>query len=83
LVLKSLQVSSYRSGFKRGYDGASLDHLSAATGLGRSSLYHHFPKGKLAMGDTAIAQITSRFDQQLLQPLQSAGDPLSRLQKIV
>ena len=33
----------------QGYDGASLAELSAATGLGKSSLYHHFPGGKVDM----------------------------------
>jgi AcrR family transcriptional regulator len=31
---------------REGYDGASLAELSKATGLGKSSLYHHFPDGK-------------------------------------
>ncbi|MFT7651655.1 MAG: TetR/AcrR family transcriptional repressor of lmrAB and yxaGH operons, partial [Candidatus Azotimanducaceae bacterium] len=30
----------------RGYDGATLAHLSASTGLSKASLYHHFPGGK-------------------------------------
>jgi TetR/AcrR family transcriptional regulator, lmrAB and yxaGH operons repressor len=83
LSLESMQLAIAQIFRRYGYDGASLDYLSAATGLGRSSLYHHFPKGKLAMGHTAIAQITSRFDQQILQPLQSTGEPLSRLQRMV
>ena len=33
-----------------GFEGASLSVLSEATGLGRSSLYHHFPDGKSDMG---------------------------------
>ena len=31
---------------REGYDGASLAQLSTATGLGKGSLYHHFPDGK-------------------------------------
>ena len=31
---------------REGYDGASLAQLSKATGLGKGSLYHHFPSGK-------------------------------------
>ena len=30
----------------KGFDGASLADISTATGLGKSSLYHHFPNGK-------------------------------------
>jgi len=40
-----------------GYDGASLSELSAATGLGRSSLYHHFPGGKEEMARAVIARV--------------------------
>ncbi len=36
--------------FRRdGYDGASIARLSAATGLGKASLYHYFPGGKQDM----------------------------------
>ena len=39
---------------REGYDGASLARLSEATGLGRSSLYHHFPRGKEDMADAVF-----------------------------
>src|SRR6478752_6301170 len=31
---------------EKGFDGASLSDISESTGLGKSSLYHHFPNGK-------------------------------------
>lgn len=34
-----------------GYEGASLADLSRATKLGKSSLYHHFPRGKEQMAE--------------------------------
>ena len=34
---------------ERGYEGASLAALSEASGLGKASLYHFFPKGKEEM----------------------------------
>lgn len=34
---------------RRGYDGVSISDISAETGLGKSSLYHHFPGGKEEM----------------------------------
>ena len=41
--------------FRRcGYDGATLSSISEATGLGRASLYHHFPGGKQEMAAVAI-----------------------------
>lgn len=29
-----------------GYEGTTLSQISQATGLGKASLYHHFPNGK-------------------------------------
>jgi TetR/AcrR family transcriptional regulator, lmrAB and yxaGH operons repressor len=68
---------------QNGYDGTSLDNLSTATGLSRSSLYHHFPQGKQEMGHSALAQVMQLFDQQVLQPLARPTEPLSRLQQMV
>ena len=57
----------------RGYDGATLTLLSAATGLGKASLYHHFPGGK---ADMAAALLRDRV--ALLETagvLEAAGQP--------
>jgi len=61
----------------RGFEGAALSDISEATGLGRSSLYHHFPGGKdemvAAVADFAHGQI----EKNILAPL--AGDgPLAK-----
>lgn len=42
---------------KHGYDGASLAELSKRTGLGKSSLYHHFPGGKEQMAVDVLAHL--------------------------
>ncbi|MFD2271320.1 TetR/AcrR family transcriptional regulator [Undibacterium arcticum] len=47
-------ISVFRS---EGYEGASLAKLSEATGLGRSSLYHHFPMGKEDMANAALDRL--------------------------
>ena len=45
--------------FRRaGYDAVSIADISAATGLGKSSLYHHFPGGKPDMAG-AVADFAS------------------------
>jgi TetR/AcrR family transcriptional repressor of lmrAB and yxaGH operons len=62
-----------------GYEGASLSRISAATGLGRSSLYHHFPKGKEDMAAAALAQVAAFFQEHLLGPLTAPGAPRDRL----
>ena len=38
-----------------GYDGATLSVISEATGLGKASLYHHFPGGKEQMAAEVLA----------------------------
>lgn len=39
-----------------GYEGATLARLSEATGLGKASLYHHFPKGKEEMAAVVLIE---------------------------
>ena len=74
VVTRLLQV------FRReGYDGASLARLSAATGLGRSSLYHHFPRGKEDMAEAVLALSGSRVDRLVLEPLAAPGPARDRL----
>lgn len=62
-----------------GYDGASLAELSVATGLGKSSLYHHFPGGKSQMATDVLAHLGSTLDRDLLTPLRGDGKPAARL----
>src|SRR4029078_11124737 len=42
---------------EKGFDGASLADISESTGLGKSSLYHHFPNGKEERGLQALATL--------------------------
>lgn len=63
-----------------GYDGATLAKISEATGLGKASLYHHFPGGKDEMVESVMDYLDRWLDQNILQTLNRPGDPLSRLQ---
>jgi TetR/AcrR family transcriptional repressor of lmrAB and yxaGH operons len=65
-----------------GYDGATLAKISATTGLGKASLYHHFPGGKDDMVVTVLHYLEQWLDQNVLQVLRYPGDPLSRLQQM-
>ncbi len=66
--------------FKRkGYDGASLADLGAATGLAKASFYHRFPGGKPEIGRAALADSGKRFTQAILRPLQSDAPAPARL----
>src|SRR4051812_3383225 len=66
-----------------GYDGASLAKLSAATGLGRSSLYHYFPNGKEDMALQVMDRLNHELERQLLAPLRTPGSPEGRLDAMI
>ncbi len=47
---------------RRGYEGATLSVLSRACGLGKASLYHHFPGGKEEMADLLLQRAVSQLN---------------------
>lgn len=67
---------------QHGYDGATLAKISEATGLGKASLYHHFPGGKDEMVETVLDYLAGWMEQNIVQPLQSPGDPVARLRSM-
>ncbi len=67
----------------RGFEGASVADLSRATGLGKSSLYHHFPGGKAQMVEAVLMQVKAFLQESISEV---AGSPESlnvRVRKIV
>ncbi|PSB32485.1 TetR/AcrR family transcriptional regulator [Stenomitos frigidus ULC18] len=62
-----------------GYEGATLARLSSATGLGKASLYHHFPGGKEEMGGAVLEHLKGKLEFGMLIPLRSNADPVERL----
>lgn len=66
---------------KYGYEGASLARLSEITGLGRSSLYHHFPNGKEDMANAAMAAVSNWLKENLLSTLEGSDPPKKRLKR--
>ena len=66
---------------QHGYEGASLSRLSAATGLGRSSLYHHFPNGKEDMAHAAMTAVGTWFGNKVLSALDGSDAPKKRLRR--
>lgn len=70
------------SEFRRsGYEGASLSSLSAATGLGKSSLYHYFPNGKVDMGRAAMEVVGQWMREKIVPLLTSDAAPEKRLKR--
>lgn len=56
-----------------GYEGVSLADISAATGLGKSSLYHHFPEGKPDMAEAVGAFALQSMRANVFTPLRAEG----------
>lgn len=67
----------------RGFEGASITDLSSATGLGKSSLYHHFPEGKQQMVEAVLQRATAMIDSEIVNAARSAGTLKTRIRKIV
>ncbi|WP_449419829.1 TetR/AcrR family transcriptional regulator [Phormidium nigroviride] len=65
-----------------GYDGATLSKISEATGLGKASLYHYFPGGKEEMVIAVLDYLQLWLEQNILQPLCSEGDTLTRFERM-
>src|SRR5215217_1906682 len=69
-------LSTFRD---KGYEGASLAELSAATGLVKSSLYHYFPGGKEEMAEQVLGHLNRQLATDLYEPLQSGQTPVRKL----
>lgn len=59
-----------------GYDGVTLSKISQATGLGKASLYHHFPGGKAEMAEVALRQVDLWLETSILPILESKEKPI-------
>lgn len=65
---------------EHGYEGASLSLISQATGLGKGSLYHFFPKGKEEMMTAVLASIDHWFETEIFQPLLTSAAPAAAIE---
>jgi TetR/AcrR family transcriptional repressor of lmrAB and yxaGH operons len=69
-------IDAFRS---HGFDGTSIAQISADTGLGRASLYHHFPDGKEQMLLTAVHHEHKRLEGSIIDLLRGDDPPRERL----
>jgi AcrR family transcriptional regulator len=67
----------------RGYDGATLSLLSAATGLGKASLYHHFPGGKADMAAALLRDRVALLERLAFSRLQGSLPATVRLAEFI
>jgi TetR/AcrR family transcriptional regulator, lmrAB and yxaGH operons repressor len=63
-----------------GYEGLTLSKISQATGLGKASLYHHFPGGKAEMAEAALTQVNQWLEVSILPILDRQDRPIDRFQ---
>ena len=69
-MVKDEIISQLLTVFRRyGYEGATLKRLSEATGLGKASLYHHFPKGKEEIAATVLNYTNNSMKAKIIAPL--------------
>jgi TetR/AcrR family transcriptional regulator, lmrAB and yxaGH operons repressor len=59
-----------------GYEGVTLSKISQATGLGKASLYHHFPGGKAEMAAAALTEVDRWLQTRLLPILNGKTAPM-------
>ncbi|MFM6152276.1 MAG: TetR/AcrR family transcriptional regulator [Cuspidothrix sp.] len=65
-----------------GYEGVTLSKIAQATGLGKASLYHHFPGGKAEMAETALNHVNQWLETSILQILNGEEIPLEKFQSM-
>jgi AcrR family transcriptional regulator len=65
-----------------GYEGASLSKISERTGLGKASLYHHFPNGKQQMAQDVLSYLEQWREDHIFIHLQSNTSPIERLEAL-
>ena len=67
---------------ERGYDGTSMEDLSRATGLSKSSLYHHID-GKEQLLRLALERAVEPLFGVLAEPEAARGRAINRLEHVV
>ncbi|MGH3795078.1 MAG: TetR/AcrR family transcriptional regulator [Pseudonocardiaceae bacterium] len=67
---------------QRGYDATSMEHLSRAAGITKSSFYHHVT-GKEALLQAALQRALDGLFAVLDEPGAQEGTPLQRLRHVI
>ncbi|MFG2819538.1 TetR/AcrR family transcriptional regulator [Kitasatospora sp. NPDC048365] len=67
---------------ERGYDGTSMEDLSKAAGISKSSIYHHV-RGKEELLRLAVGRALDALFAILDEPSATTGEPVDRLEHVV
>ena len=67
---------------RRGFAGVGLSEVAEGTGLGKSSLFHHF-RSKAQLYAAVIGRILARIETTLLRALAGGGAPMARLDRLM
>jgi TetR/AcrR family transcriptional regulator, lmrAB and yxaGH operons repressor len=65
-----------------GYEGVTLSKISQETGLGKASLYHHFPRGKAEMAEVALNHVNNWLETSILEILDRPEPPIAKFQSM-
>jgi AcrR family transcriptional regulator len=65
-----------------GYEGVTLSKISQETGLGKASLYHHFPRGKAEMAAAALTHVNNWLETRILEILNRPEPPIAKFQSM-
>ncbi|MFV8130366.1 TetR/AcrR family transcriptional regulator [Streptomyces syringium] len=78
---ESLLAVAVQVFIERGYDGTSMEHLSKAAGISKSSIYHHV-KGKEELLRLAISRALDELFAVLREPDAEQGRAIDRLEYV-
>jgi AcrR family transcriptional regulator len=78
---KILDVAEARFA-QRGYAGVGLREVAEAAGLGKSSLFHHFPT-KAALYGAVLERVIERIDLRMRRALEAGADAREQLSAAV
>ncbi|PZV19028.1 MAG: TetR/AcrR family transcriptional regulator [Pseudanabaena sp.] len=65
-----------------GYEGVTLSKISQETGLGKASLYHHFPRGKAEMAEVALTHVNNWLEASVLEILNRPEPAIAKFQSM-
>ncbi|MFD8597038.1 TetR/AcrR family transcriptional regulator [Kitasatospora sp. NPDC059646] len=81
-TVESLLAVTVRVFNERGYDGTSMEDLSRAAGISKSSIYHHV-RGKEELLRLAVGRALDALFATLEEPKAVEGRPVDRLEHVV